>query len=116
VSLSTLRTPSCDDDQKISFFSSLPNGVFNLFSSFTVLEVFGQFHQVIQSNKRCNAHWERNLHQYVYRVEPLFDVFVSIEARVLFVRNIDALGWKLYLRDPLSSVIKPSICPVVVAL
>ena len=60
---------------------------------------------MIDSNKPRKAHWERNLRQYAPRAEPLFDVFVSVEALrwVLFVRNIDARGWELHLRDPKSS-------------
>jgi len=47
---------------------------------------------VMQANKQCNAHWERNLRQYALRAEPLFDVFTSEEALrwTLFMRNIDA--------------------------
>jgi len=46
------------------FFSSVPDGVFNLLSSFLKLEEFGRLHQVLQANKQCNAHWEGNLRQY----------------------------------------------------
>ena len=60
---------------------------------------------MIDSNKPRKAHWERNLCQYAHRAEPLFDVFPSVEALrwVLFVRNIDARGWELHLRDLKSS-------------
>ena len=56
---------------------------------------------MIDSNKQSKR-WERNLRKYVYRANPLIGVFASIEAQrwVLFVRNIDARGWELHLRDP----------------
>ena len=38
------------------FFCSVPNGVFNLCSSFTDVKEFGLLHQVIQSIKLSNAH------------------------------------------------------------
>ena len=54
VSLSTLRTQHCDDDQQTGisstgeiFFSSVPDGVFNLVTSFTNLKKFGRLHCVI---------------------------------------------------------------------
>ena len=67
----------------------------------------------MQSNKRCNAHWERNPRQYAHYPEPLFDVFTSKEAlrRVLFVRNIDVRGWTLHLTDPTSESAKPKHLP-----
>jgi len=79
---------------------------------------FVKLHEVIQSNKMCKSHWERNLHQYVYKSDPLFNTFTSIEALcwVLFVRNIDARGWELHLRDSRVAVTKPSTCPMMVAL
>ena len=42
---------------------------------------------------------------YAHHEEPLIDVFTSMEALrwVLFVRNIDARGWELHLRDLKSS-------------
>ena len=46
------------------FFCSVPNGVFNLCSSFTDVKEFGRLVQVRQSSKLSNAHWERNLRQY----------------------------------------------------
>jgi len=81
------------------FFSSAPNGVFNLLSSFTELKEFVQLHEVMQSNKQCSTHWEGNLRQYAHRTEPLFVEFTSAEALrwVLFVGNIDARGWELCL-------------------
>jgi len=108
MSLSTLRTPSRDDSQQIygqRFFSSVPNGVFNLVTSFSDLEEFGRLHCVIYSNKLSKSHWERNLLQYSHHAKPLFDLFTSTETLrwVLFVRNIDARDWELHLRDPLSS-------------
>ena len=83
----------------------MPDGVFNLCSSFTDLEEFGRLHCQIDSNKSSKSHWERNLRQYSHHSEPLFRVFTSIEALrwTLFVRNIDARGWELHLRDPKSS-------------
>ena len=96
MSLSTLHTPSRDDDQQIVVsstgeisFSSVPNGVFNLISSSTELKDFAKLHSVIHFNKQCNAHWEDNRRQYAHHVEPLLDVLTSIEALrwVLLVRN-----------------------------
>jgi len=48
------------------------------------------------------------MRQYEHREEPLFDVFTSVESLrwVLFVRNIDARGWELHLRDPENSGIQ----------
>ena len=82
----------------------MPDGVFNLISSRLGLKEFGRLHQVIQSNKQCNAQWERNLRQYALHAEPLSNTFTSIAALrwTLFVRNIDARGWELHLKDPLS--------------
>jgi len=64
MSLYTLRTRSDEDNQQILasstgeiFFSRVPNGVFNLFTSFTSLEEFGRFHEVICLNKQSKAHW-----------------------------------------------------------
>jgi len=107
--LSAMHTPSRDDDQHIYisnagqiFFSSVPDGVFHLLSSFTHQEEFGRIHCVIDSNRLSKAHSERNLRQYSHHIEPLFNTFTSIEALrwVLFVKNIDARGCELYLRDP----------------
>ena len=112
MSLSTLHTPSRDDDQQIVvsstgeiFFSSVPNGVFNLISSSTELKDFAKLHSVIHFNKQCNAHWEHNLRPDVHNSKPLLDVFTSKEALrwTLLVRNIDA-------------VTKPSTRPIVIAL
>jgi len=64
----------------LNFFPSVPNGVFNLVSSSAELKEFGQLHQVMQSNKQCSAHWERNLCQYAHRAGLLFSVFASKEA------------------------------------
>jgi len=108
----SMHTPSRDDDQQTFasstgqiFFSSVPNGVFNLLSSFTEMKEFGRFHQVIRSNKQCSALWERNIRQYAHHAGPLFSVFTSKEVLrwALFVRNIDVRGWELHLRDPWSS-------------
>jgi len=104
MSLSTLRTHRCDDSQQTLssrtgqiFFSSVPDGVFNLLSSFTNIEAFGRLHRVLQSNKLSKSHWGRNLRQYALHAEPLFNMFTSTEALrwVLFVRNIYAIyvGW-----------------------
>ena len=105
MSLSTLRTQTSTQMTGQIFFSSVPNGVFNLVTGFTNLKEFGRLHCVIDSNKPGKSHWERNLRQYAHRAEPLFDVFAAVEALrwVLFVRNIDARGWELHLRNPKSS-------------
>ena len=57
---------------------------------------------------KCNVRWDRNLRQCVDHTDPLFNVFESKEALrwVLFVRNIDARGWKLHMRDPESTGIQ----------
>ena len=114
MSISTLRTPihsDNHDDQQIDvsstgqiFFSSVPNGVFNIVTSCTSLEEFGRLHCVIDSNKPSASHRERTMRQYAHRTEPLFRVFTPIESLrcVLFVRNIDARGCELHLRDPKS--------------
>jgi hypothetical protein len=57
------------------FFSSVPDGVFNLFSSFTVLDDYEKLHKVLHKNKHCEVHWQSNLRKYAHRAEPLFDVF-----------------------------------------
>jgi len=74
----------------------VPNGVFNLISSHTELKECGRLHQVMHSNKKCNAHCERNLRHFAYRTDQLFNAFESKEALhwVLFVRNINVRGWK----------------------
>lgn len=43
------------------FFSRVPKGVFNLILSHTELKEFGRFHQMMQSNNKCNINCERNL-------------------------------------------------------
>ena len=90
------------------FFCSVPNGVFNLCSSFTDVKEFGRLVQVRQSSKLSNAHWERNLHQYAHRTDPQFNVFESKEALrwVLLVRNIHVRGWELRLRYPSGTAVK----------
>jgi len=112
ITVSTMRTRSRNDDEQIyvsstgqSFFSRVPNGVFNLVTSFFSMEEFGRLHWVLRSNKLSKSHWERNLRQYAHHSESLFNTFTSTEALrwVLFVRNIDARGWELYLRNPKSS-------------
>ena len=63
MSLYILLMRSRDYSQKTygqMLFSSEPNGVLNLLSSFTSIEEFGRLHCVIKSNKQCNGHWERN--------------------------------------------------------
>jgi len=57
------------DDQQIYvsstaeiFFSSVPDGHFNLVTSFTDLEEFGRPHCAIHSKELSKAHWERKLH------------------------------------------------------
>ena len=82
-----MRTHSRDGDQQIStpmtgqsFFSSVPDGVFNLITSFTDLEEFGRLNGVLDSNKLSKAHWEHNQRQYAHHAEPLFNMFTSIEA------------------------------------
>jgi len=111
MSLYTLRMRSCDFDQQIyasssgqRFFSSVPNGVFNLLSNSLELKEFGKLHEVIQSNKEYSARREMNLRSGVHYAKPLFDTFTSKEALswMFFVRNIDARGWELHLKDPLS--------------
>ena len=88
------------------FFPSIPNGVFNLASIFLDLKEFGRLHQVLPSNKQCNAHWECRLRQDAHHAKPLFDIFTSKESlhSVLFVRHIDVRGWELRLSDPKSSL------------
>ena len=111
MSLYAMRTRSCDYSQQIyvsstgqRFFSSVPNGVFNLLSSSTELKDFVKLHSLIHPNKQCNAHCERHLCPDVHYSQPLFDVFTSIESLrwTLFVGNIDARGCELHLRDPYS--------------
>ena len=70
-----MRTSAKSRERGKTFFSSVPDGVFNLLSSFMEQKEFGRHHGAIQSSKQCNAHWERNLRQYVHHAEPLFRVF-----------------------------------------
>ena len=103
-----VKTSRNDDHQMIVcstgqiFFSSMPDGVFNLLSSFTNLEEFGRLHCVIDSNRLSKAHLERNLRQYAHHTEPLFNRFPSIAAPrwTLLIRNIKRGGWELHFRDP----------------
>ena len=82
------------------FFSSVPDGCFNLLCSFmTDLEDYKSLHVVIHKNKQCEPHWLKNLRKYAHRAEPLFDEFTSLEDLrfVLFDRKIDVRGWELHL-------------------
>ena len=83
----------------------MPDGVFNNLSSFTSMEQFERLHCLIDSNKSCKSHWTRNFRQYEHNAEPLFSKFTSIDALrlTIFLRNIDARGWELHLRDSKSS-------------
>ena len=83
-----------------NFFSRVPDGVWNLFSSWTDLDDYESLHHVIHKNKQCEPHWLNNLRQYAYHAEPLFDVFTSVKSLrfVIFVRKIDVpRGWELHL-------------------
>jgi ankyrin repeat protein len=77
----------------------VPDGVWNLFSSWTDLDDYESLHHVIHKNKQCEAHWLVNLHKYAHRTDLLFDVFTSIKSlRFVFVRKIDVpRGWELHL-------------------
>ncbi len=81
------------------FFSRVPDGVWNLFSSWTDLDDYESLHHVIHKNKQCEAHWLNNLRKYAHRADPLFDVFTSVKSlRFVFVRKIDVpRGWELHL-------------------
>ena len=85
------------------FFSRVPDGVWNLFSSWTDLDDYESLHHVIHKNKQCEAHWLAHLRKYAHRAEPLFDVFTSVKSlRFVFVRKIDVpRGWELhsFLKD-----------------
>ena len=59
-----------------TFFSRVPDGVWNLFSSWTNLDDYESLHHVIHKNKQCEAHWLNNLRKYAHRAEPLFDVLM----------------------------------------
>jgi len=89
-----VRSDSYGGGKILDLFAVVPNGIFNLLSSFLRVEEFERFHNVLQSNKQCNAHWEGNLRQYSHRAEPLFGVFTSTAALrwTLFVRHIDVGG------------------------
>ena len=78
MSLSTLSIQTSTPMAGQIFFSRVPNGVFNLLSSFTEMKEFGWLHCVTDSNKPCKSHWERNMHHYAHRAKPLFNVFTSI--------------------------------------
>jgi len=39
---------------------------------------------------QCNAHWERNLRQYVHHEEPLFRVYLYVQGAAKEVRGEDA--------------------------
>ena len=81
------------------FFSRVPDGVWNLFSSWTDLDDYESLHHVIHKNKQCEAHWQAHLRKKAHRVEPLFDVFTSVKSlRFVFVRKIDVpRDWELHL-------------------
>eukprot|EP00606_Chrysophyceae_sp_TOSAG23-5_P001334 GSChrysophyteH2.ASY1.ANO1.904.1 assembled CDS len=82
------------------FFSRVPDGVWNLFSSWTDLDDYENLHHMIHKNKQCKAHWLNNLRKYAHRAEPLFDVFTSVKSLrfVIFVREIDVpKDWELHL-------------------
>ena len=85
------------------FFARLPDGIFNLVSSFIKMNEFGKLHHVLHSSMLCHTHWEAHLRQYVHHTKPLFDEFTSIEALrwTLLVRKIDApRDWELHLEGP----------------
>jgi len=71
MSLSTLRTPSRGADRQIhalttgqSFFSSEPDGVFNLLPSFTDMKELERLHCLFDSNKPSKSLRKCNLRQY----------------------------------------------------
>ncbi len=75
------------------FFSRVPDGVWNLFSSWTDLDDY-------ESLQQCGVNWINNLREYTHRAEPLFDLFTSVKSLrfVIFVRKIDVpRGWELHL-------------------
>ena len=62
----TVTAPADDEIPNITaheFFSRVPDGVFNLASSYTDLDDYESLHHVIHKNKQCKAHWENNLHE-----------------------------------------------------
>jgi len=82
------------------FFCRVPDGVWNLFSSWTDLDDYESLHHVIHKNKQCEPHWKAHLRKYAYRAEPLFGVFTSVKSLrfVIFVRKIDVpRDWELHL-------------------
>ena len=82
------------------FFCRVPDGVWNLFSSWTDLDDYESLHHVIHKNKQCEAHWLAHLRKYAHRANPLFDLFTSVKSLrfVIFVRKIDVpKGWELHL-------------------
>ena len=44
-----------------TFFSRVPDGVWNLLSSWTDLDDYESLHHVIHKNKQCEAHWQVHL-------------------------------------------------------
>ena len=87
--------PAPADDDEIpnitahEFFSKVPDGVFNLASSYTDLDDYESLHHVIHKNKQCEAKWEAQLRQYAHHAKPLFDVFTSVKSlRFVSVRKI----------------------------
>ena len=81
------------------FFSKVPDGVWNLFSSLTDLDDYESLHHVIHKNKQCEVNWVNNLRQYSHHAKLLFDVFTSVKSlRFVFVRSIDVpRDWELHL-------------------
>ena len=81
-----------------SFFSSVPDGVFNSITPYMDQKEFVRLHQALHSDKRCRAHWRRNLSQYVHHTVQLFDKFTSVEALRWVARNIEGVhGFELRL-------------------
>ena len=72
------------------FFSRVPDGVWNLFSSWTDLDDYESLHHVIHKNKQCEPHWQAHLRKYAHRAKPLFDAFASVKSLrfVIFVRKL----------------------------
>ena len=102
--MSQADTAPADDDEipnitAHEFFSRVPDGVFNLASSYTDLDDYESLHHVIHKNKQCKANWEAHLRQYAHHAKPLFDVFTSVKSlRFVSVRKIDVpRGWELHL-------------------
>ena len=102
--MSQADTAPADDDEipnitAHEFFSKVPDGVFNLASSYTDLDDYESLHHVIHKNKQCEANWENGLRQYAHHAKPLFDVFTSVKSlRFVSVRKIDVpRDWELHL-------------------